>query len=244
MVAQIVDTFMWNGEVDILECRFHETEPYVDRWVIAEADRTFSGAPRAFAWDPSRFARWVDRVDIIQTVGLQGVQPRDREMNQRNQLVGRFAPDDVVLHGDVDEIPRERAVRAFDGTPVTLMMRHHAFAVDWLYPDPWPGTVVALGRDAGNLSALRCHREHLARVPDAGWHLTWLGMTEDRMHKLRSFSHTELVGPLEGPMARDALYRDGIHTDGLRMEPVDVDDTWPRWVAARHCPPEWFRRRD
>jgi hypothetical protein len=36
----------------------------------------------------------------------------------------------------------------------------------------------------------------------------------------------------------------GLHVDGTKMLPVDVDATWPRWVYERRCPANWFRPRE
>jgi hypothetical protein len=44
-------------------------------------------------------------------------------------------------------------------------------------------------------------------------------------------------------LASDAFMREGFHVDGTRMTPVDVNDTWPKWVVEGHAPASWYRPR-
>jgi hypothetical protein len=130
-------------------------------------------------------------------------------------------------------------------------MRFHCFAVDWLHPENWRGTVAgtaatvkALGdrmfskmRDTRNFAPCPPH------MHDAGHHFSWVGGNEYGWRKLASFCHPEIERQVRDGLAGDIFYRDGWHVDGSKLAPVDVDDTWPRWIAERSCPDVWFRPR-
>ena len=160
------------------------------------------------------------------------------------------AASDVVLHGDLDELPTALVVRNLRPRGmVALEMRLVCFAVDWLHPDPWRGTVAAT---VGNLqgprpfNAMRDARNFAPALHNAGTHASWLGGTEANLRKLHAFCHREIESQIDYGL-RDGtnhFLEAGIHVDGVKMVPVDVDSSWPRWVYERKCPDNWFRPRE
>lgn len=108
----IWDCFTFFNELDILELRLAELDGVVDKFVIAEATRTFSNDPKPlhFAENRARFARWADRIVhvVVDDLPGAGADAWDREAFQRNAVargLADAAPDDVVMVSDVDEIP-------------------------------------------------------------------------------------------------------------------------------------------
>ena len=84
-------------------------------------------------------------------------------------------------------------------------------------------------------------------ILDGGWHFSWIGGPEAVREKLETATcHTELLGTPEGDLiASGERYRSGGHTAGhLPVVAVDVDESWPAWIADRKCPDEWFRPRE
>jgi len=50
----IIDTLLFNNEFDMLDIHLAITDQYVDRWVVLEASRTFSGISKPYyLTDPS-----------------------------------------------------------------------------------------------------------------------------------------------------------------------------------------------
>jgi hypothetical protein len=293
MSRLIVDTFMINGELDMLECRLTTMSPAVDYFLAIEADVDHQGHPKPYHLTENieRFAEWGDRLIVVKATDLPTVAqdvmlPHDlrawsREWAQRDwvwqglQRVPGLTDDAIVLHGDVDEIchplsilnalPRHREFVIFAQTM-------YSFAVDWLHPDAWGGTVavtVATAREIGNREIvdgelqhpgawqlIRNNRNGLIKVylpdggrgwastvlPEAGWHFTWLGGAVATENKLGAFCHPEVADRIATGLASDSFMREGFHTDGRKMIPVDVDDTWPVWIPNR-APTSWFRPR-
>jgi hypothetical protein len=259
----VVDTFMANDELDILECRLYELYDAVDWFVIVEADVTHQDRPKPYHITDNidRFAPYKDKLIVVHATGLPTLDddpdPWAREMGQREHVATGLAQigvtdDDIILHGDIDEIPRPLVARNIrtEGL-LSIGMRGHFWAIDWLYPNLWLGTVAGKWKTIrrlgvtpfGNVRNSRNVAPNPPHLADAGWHLSWLGGTDRALRKVNEFCHPEVEDRIRVGLDNDRFYRDGIHVDGSRMAPVDVDETWPRWVVDGHAPANWYRPR-
>ena len=250
------DTAMVNDEFDIIECRLYELQDVpnlIHVFVEADVDHQDHPKPYHLSDNLERFAPWKDRIRVVRASGLptfaQDPDPWSRERAQREHAwtaLQDAEPTDVVLHGDIDEIPTPLVVRNLGGPWVgfrVLLQRLFCFAVDWEHPGQWRGTVVGHARDIEEFADMRSMRGFAQLLPNAGWHLSWLGGQEQTLKKLGSFCHPEIADrTLEG-LRSDEFMRLGYHVDGVKMNPVDVDETWPRWVSEGKCPDSWFRPR-
>jgi beta-1,4-mannosyl-glycoprotein beta-1,4-N-acetylglucosaminyltransferase len=127
------------------------------------------------------------------------------------------APQDVVMVSDVDEIPAAAAVRRArevlgaggDRTILVFEQRMFYFRLNyelvWSRKLPWLGTAAARFGDAPSVNGLRTTGRNtrgrhalgydrgarVYRVPDAGWHFSYLGGDEALELKLASYAHQE-----------------------------------------------------
>ena len=64
MKPQIIDAFMFNNELDVLNFRLHELNDYVDKFVIYENCWTFSGKrkPLYFKENKERFSKFSNKI--------------------------------------------------------------------------------------------------------------------------------------------------------------------------------------
>jgi hypothetical protein len=261
----IIDTFPVNNELAMLECRLETMDPAVDFFIAVEADVDHQDHPKPYhiSDNLARFAAWSDKLIVVRATGLpthaDDPDPWARELAQREyvkdglrEIATRtdLTSDAIVLHGDVDEICRPLHVRNVRprGELVSFEQRLHCFAVDWEHPDPWFGTVAgtitqiaAYGRDP--FQKIRNTRNYNKALPQSGWHFSWLGGQEAALAKLSSFCHPEIAERTLVGLTTDLYLREGFHVDGRRMTPVDVDGTWPAYIAERRCPSVWFRPR-
>ena len=127
-------------------------------------------------------------------------------------------------------------------------MRLCKYAVDWQHPLPWHGTIRTRARAMGSFTELRRMRNSLPTVMGGGSHLSWMGGTEAHIAHLATHCHTEMPGDTEeairsGKWLREGWEWAGRESDPVKLEPVDVDETWPRWVFERQCPESWWRPR-
>lgn len=126
----IYDVFTYNGEKDILDLRLNILYPYVDRFVIVEFDKTFSGRPKSRRlvsdWkhhlkEWSKFITKIDYAYITEEYYLHFLEmaqnspnvPQDgpahwkREFMQKESIrysINDLGGDDLLFLGDVDEI--------------------------------------------------------------------------------------------------------------------------------------------
>jgi hypothetical protein len=267
MKPQIIDAFPFNNELDMLECRLTEIYDAVDKFVLVEApvDHQDHPKPLWYAEHKERFTPWADKIvhvvaDKLPTLA-EDPDPWAREHAQREYIaegLGRIGvfDDDIVLQSDVDEIPRALHVRnCRPNGMLAFGQRLHCFAVDWLHPDEWRGTVAGRALVIHQIGPrpfgrMRDSRNTIIRplaYQDAGWHLSWLGGTEATIAKVNSFCHPEILRDEPRrvmPRLQEGQYlRDGFHVDDRKMAPVDVDESWPKWVFERKCPANWFRPR-
>lgn len=248
----IWDTVMGHDELDMLECRLTELQGVKNlTHVVVEADVDHQGHPKPYHFSENldRFAAWSDRLVIVRATGLpDSPDAWDREHAQREHVAEALvdaSPDDVVLHGDIDEIPT--ATFAANVAPrgfVTAGMAFHCFAVDWLHPQVWPGTVAGRYRNITSYSKMRDARLMGTPIPRSGWHFSWVGGHQASLEKTTRFCHPEVMGWAGDAIERDDFYRHGYHVDGYRLDAVTVNQSWPRWIAEGHAPASWFRPVD
>jgi hypothetical protein len=265
-------------EPDLLECRLRELDGADARHVIVEGNLTFQGQPKrlTFIDQQERFRPWADRityVSITPRASVPGKQPgetwaREHFSRQATAYGLREAgaePGDLILHGDVDEIPSREAIaslreHAGEITPCKLELRFFMFAVDWEVPWRWHAPSVMR---YGQLSDFTQLRETgwpvYPHVRPAGWHLTWLGGEQAARDKVHAFSHDEAIPETEAGLAAGRYYRDGLWWPGsgrpgeTQFTGTEVDETWPAWIAhswdpvhKEPCGPApgiWFRPR-
>jgi hypothetical protein len=261
----IIDTFPFHDELDILEMRLTELYDTVDWFVIVEADVTHQDRPKPSYYldNVQRFAPFADKVVHVWGTGLPTIKddpdPWAREHAQREHIATGLAQigvsgSDIIMQSDVDEIPRPLHVRnCRPGSRfVAFGQRGHFWAVDWEYPPGWMGTVAGTVDSIHKLSpvhpfgSMRNLRNNpgLIRLPDAGWHFSWLGGPDRAVKKVNAFCHPEVEADIRGAIANDNFYwREGFHVDGVKMRPVDVNDEWPKWIVAGNAPETWYRPR-
>ena len=255
MSPRLFDTFLFSDELDLLECRLRELEDVPDlTHVLVESLATFQGRakPLWYAEHKERFAAWHERINHIVIPPQYAGDTWGRENAQREHV--RFGlrdavAEDIIFHGDVDEIPRAEAM-CVESAGQVLGMSQHIFAVDWLDPRPgsWPGLVALRADEIKGFAHMRSLRNDLPRRENSGWHLTWLGGPEGIGAKAHAFSHTEIVPLVERGIAEGLLYEQGRFWSsttelGIQLAPVTVDESWPKWVFERKCPQNWFRPR-
>ncbi|HXC56373.1 MAG TPA: hypothetical protein VNU97_13840 [Rhizomicrobium sp.] len=136
---RIFDTFLFDGELDLLEHRLRETYDLVDVFVPVEAAQTFRGTPKAltfrdnrerFAWAAAKL-----RPVTLNNLGSATWTPWQRQALQRNAIVLGLrdaAPDDVVLILDVDEVVSPALLQRlrdedFSGPRRLAMTRHYEY---------------------------------------------------------------------------------------------------------------------
>lgn len=119
----IYDCFTFFNELDLLEIRLNVLKDVVDKFVLVESVKTFTGRDKElfFEKNKDRFAAFTDRIiHVVVREYPPYESPWVYETIQRNRIADGLvdaSPDDVVMVSDVDEIPSPEAVRKYAPTP-------------------------------------------------------------------------------------------------------------------------------
>ena len=207
---RIFDIFPYNGEIEVLKVKLHEMGPWVDQFIIFEANLTYSGRPKPiFLPDQSaEIAEFLPKIIhlVVSDPSAHVTSAWAREYHQRDEsfaaLQGLCAPDDLVLLTDTDEIVDRRCLEGFQGEFAVLKKAQHRYffnyrrtAVSW---DQSGNLVLMRARHLRDFSysvarTLLPHALGPNRLEHAGWHFTSIGDTAFIVRKLGSYSHEENV---------------------------------------------------
>jgi beta-1,4-mannosyl-glycoprotein beta-1,4-N-acetylglucosaminyltransferase len=160
---QIYDCFSFFNEWDLLEIRLNELNDVVDKFVIVEADKTFSGIKKPFSFvnrlkqdtNSLLWHNWAILKKIIYlTVEIPDeiIDPWHREFFQRNSLLKGLencGMEDIIIMGDLDEIPNKEILT--DGTFaqldkcgfIQLAQDTRYYYLNCDMNKPWNGTAIA-----------------------------------------------------------------------------------------------------
>ena len=174
------------SQLDLLECRFTELEnlPEVTH-VICEAEADYQGNPKEMYFlDDERFDQWRGRWNhvAIRADELPGdCDAKGRKDALRDRLALGFngEPQDIVMHGNIDEIPAmwmvSRLAKGESELPVTMSMQHCTGHAGVILPGQWAGTSAHQRQHIGSFSGLRRRRKEFPLVINAGTRLSLMG---------------------------------------------------------------------
>jgi hypothetical protein len=214
----IIDSFTFFNEFDLLEFRLRLLYDIVDKFVLVEADKTFSGKDKPFYFEENatRFAWAKDKlVPHKAIISLEGLSLTEKptsydpnssyfriEYQQRNAIAEAcrpFSDDNIFLLSDVDEIPSREAVilanspasKAF--MPCVCDQKLFYYNLNCLVQTPWRGTIITTMQNMRENSPqiLRNLRNRLSFIGNAGWHLSYFGNTDFIANKIDSSAHQE-----------------------------------------------------
>lgn len=217
----IIDLFYLNNELDLLEIRLNILDKFVDKFVIIEAQETFSGVskPLYYLENKERFTKWNHK--IIHHIAKETPELRQmailspntgsgehywvREFIQKEnaQEALRFCKDnDIVFISDVDEIwnpdlfvyeLKNDLIYKPKQLPYLYYLNQRTDE-DWL---GWTGTVFSLYKNIKDkcINHLRTDSMTEYEVLDyGGWHFNSIGGQEQ---KRKAFKHPVYENDIE-----------------------------------------------
>jgi len=106
----IYEFFRFLNEYDMLELKLQEHSPYVDHFVITEANQTFNGIPREYSlrsqWD--RYQPWHHKITLLE-IDVSHLKPgwdiEEAQMNHGPKQT-TILPEDILILSDLDEFLR------------------------------------------------------------------------------------------------------------------------------------------
>lgn len=196
----IIDTFLFNDEFDMLDIHLDITKNYVDKWIVLEASRTFSGLLK-----PYNLTNNLDRYkkilgDKLEVITLELTEDQTNLICETMMRKGfksaleKYQDSDIIIHGDLDEIidPEKwnSILNLMDeyNKPVSCSFDMYMYRLDQKADRGWRGSVVAkkfmfeTPHDLykGRIEVVkRKFRDHCVSLKTpVGWHWTWMGSDE------------------------------------------------------------------
>ncbi|KAF3453732.1 hypothetical protein FNV43_RR04173 [Rhamnella rubrinervis] len=204
----VYDGIIFSNELDILEVRWRELYPYITKFVILEANTTFTGIPKPlfFASNRARFAFAEEKIvhDVfpgqIATRGSHedpfALESKQRvAMNGLLQIAG-ITNGDVLIMSDADEIPSPHTIKLLqwcDGVPpvMHLELRHYMYSFEFPVDySSWRATIHIYGPQ----TRYRHSRQTDYLFSDAGWHCSFcFRLIQEFVFKMTAYSHADRV---------------------------------------------------
>ena len=113
---RLYDCFTFYNELTLLRLRLETLSPHIERFVLVEATKTFTGKPKPLVFGANRhlFTPWLNKIEhvVVDDMPDEG-DAWAREIHQRN-AIARGLPsarqEDIIMVSDVDEIPRASTI--------------------------------------------------------------------------------------------------------------------------------------
>ena len=109
---RVYDVFPFFNELDLLEIRLNVLDDFVDEFIIVEANTTFSGLPKEYFASEAmhNFKKFAHKITIFRISDtphdLSAFEAEHFQRDAVRQLLQtKLSPDDILIYGDVDEIP-------------------------------------------------------------------------------------------------------------------------------------------
>lgn len=210
MSRKIFDSFIYNGEDNMLKFRLQEFEDIVDKFIIVECNHTFKGDKKELYFPKSGIDHekiiYVPMEDFVPNL----TNPWENEKDTRNYAINGFKnlplmSDDIIVNSDLDEIVDHKDLINLkqNGIAKTHVCLHDTYMYNfhcWVENKTAGAriTTADLLKHKYNSSFhdLRWDCGDVVRIGEnvwdsGGWHLCFFGDTDYMIRKLESYSHQE-----------------------------------------------------
>lgn len=240
---KVIDCFPFYDEFMLLDVRFREFGDIVDHFVIVESQETFTGLPKGLWLKDTiqdRYPEYVDKITILTPELFETRDPWEREQFQINHVNKEalaflnLNDDDLLIIGDVDELPRravvESLVNSDETRPLTMEYRFYYYKFNLQFDYKWYHPRIVTFGDFTSQHEARHTPTEMAAV-DSGWHFSFLKDNKRIQEKLNAFSHQEY-----GEEVKDLDYIQMCIDSGKSLfdegktSKVPIDDTFPEYV--------------
>lgn len=212
--------FTYNGEMKLLQLHLGVLNKYVDRFIIVEANKTFSGneKPLYFFQHQQFVKKYWNKIDYyvmddwddtdlweqaINSPNTKGAKHWKREFYVKESIhkaLKKFnvQDTDILFIGDVDEIIDPEAHYESD-TPIKAKLRVYAYWLNNVSNEEFYGTLICEYKDIKDkcLNHIRSDTKLYSKGDYLGWHFTSMGGLEEVRRKLNDSYTTESYNTYE-----------------------------------------------
>jgi beta-1,4-mannosyl-glycoprotein beta-1,4-N-acetylglucosaminyltransferase len=206
---KIYDCFLFFNELELLELRLNMLADTVDKFVIVEAKKTFTGndKPLYFEQNKERFSKFKDKIThhVIEKDPTCKDQ-WEREVYQRNCIKDAvdqagIQPEDIAIISDADEIPglsRSQMIECASVSDITNISHEMFFYFVNMHKESnWIGSRIVRRRFLDDKTPDQV-RNIKSGVPvvKSGWHWSFLGGYQKMVEKIEAYGHQEFNNAL------------------------------------------------
>lgn len=246
---KIYDCFSFFNELDLLEIRLNELDPYVDYFVLSESRTTHSGKPKPlyFLENKDRFSKFLHKIKHCVPTDSESLDPWVREHHQRDYMINYLdqSAEDIIIVSDLDEIPRGSKIKEYKGKGVfAFEQNQYSYYLNYnvgISPLT-PGTFSRITNwgyiKRNNLSLTGLRYLALTEdmlIRDGGWHFSWMGGEKKIVEKLESWAHQEFNKPELKDENKIHQYitsgREHFGREGVgETNRVEIDSSFPQYI--------------
>jgi beta-1,4-mannosyl-glycoprotein beta-1,4-N-acetylglucosaminyltransferase len=205
MAGLVYDCFTFFNELDILEMRLNILSGVVDKFVLVEADKTFSNMkkPLFFENNQTRYSQFLGKIIYIKIIDYPEYKDAwNMEHYQRNKIINGICCcdiNDIILVSDVDEIPNPNAIKYYKENETglyALIQEQYNYYLNYkrCIFKTWDLAKIAHYDDIIKLNytpqQLRDSKTDKV-IQNGGWHFSSLGGIETIKYKIKAYSHQE-----------------------------------------------------
>lgn len=250
----IYDTFTYNGEFQVLKLHMSILGDYVDKFIIVEANKTFSGAdkPLYFFRDQRFFKQWWKKIDYYvvndwddvdlwgqatNSPNTKGASHWKREFYIKESIHkalkrNNVQNDDTVFIGDVDEIIDPTAIFESE-TPIKAKLRVYSYYLNNLSNEKFYGTLIGQYRDIKDncLNHMRSDVSLYSQGEPLGWHFTNMGGMNEVRRKLNDSYTPESYNTFDVQQKLPERFRNGQDYIGRDFNFITDEADWPSYLT-------------
>ncbi|MDR2816458.1 MAG: hypothetical protein LBB62_07130 [Proteiniphilum sp.] len=205
MSGLVYDCFLFFNELDILEMRLNILSGIVDKFVLVEADKTFSNMqkPLFFENNQDRYLQFLDKIIYIKIIDYPEYKDAwNMEYYQRNKIIEGIRccdTNDTILVSDVDEIPNPNTIKYYKENKIglyALIQDYYNYYLNYkrCVFRTWDLAKIARYEDIIKLNytpqQLRDSKTDKV-IKNGGWHFSHQGGIKKIKYKIEAFSHQE-----------------------------------------------------
>jgi len=145
--------------------------------------------------------------------------------------------EDIIIISDADEIPNPEILKelntlSLDNTIYSLAQPMYSYYINMLSDSDWYGSKLGLYKNVKELSfnEIRGDSNLTTKLPNGGWHLSFMGGEEMVRKKITSYSARDLVNDQVLSSIKNNIENDQDVFFRGKLTKVEVDGTYPDYV--------------
>jgi beta-1,4-mannosyl-glycoprotein beta-1,4-N-acetylglucosaminyltransferase len=203
-IPKLVECFMFNDELKMLDFKLKEIGEYVDHFVLVETKYNWLGDEKKIYFEENK-QLFKDYLHKIQHVIIDEY-PEDcddvwaREAYQRNAIQNgldelNLDDDDVVVIEDCDEIFDINAVNRFRNQSkydvMKLIQDLYFYNLENRFPTKFPLARIAKYKKVKEIGPQNMRASEFPILEKGGWHFSYFFNIDRISHKIKTYAHQE-----------------------------------------------------